>query len=238
MYQQMGSHMVEEALHCLAEADTFTAVEFLNQQPAPAAVAGAYNELVKRLYWQQRNISQVVAMGRAGIQYCSDKAEEAAAAGDMEQAFALRSAAKQLAYNLASYTWPGWDEPDLELEAMQVAAGLDAARQNLRLALELDKGDLPLARAYWMLGAHLLAITAYAGAEANFRRAELYANRADAPAESMLAHAFASLAYWMLNPESEGHRLTYEKARDRLAVLQEAAAFQAQVEGARRVFMT
>lgn len=228
--------MVEQALQCLDEADSFTAVEFLNQQPDSLAVAAAYNDLVKELYWQRKNIAHVVAMSRAGIQYCSDQAEMAAAA-DIEKAYTLRSAAKQLAYNLASFTWPGWNQAGIELEPVQVEAGLDAARQNLRLALELDKGDLPLSRAYWMLGGHLLAVQALAGAEANFRRAVMYADRADAPADSMLAHGFASLAYWMLNPKSPGHRLTYQKARERLGVLKDGEAFQLQLDNARTVFM-
>jgi len=48
--------MVEQALQCLDEADTFTAIEFLNQQPKPLAVAAAYNDLVKELYWRRKNV--------------------------------------------------------------------------------------------------------------------------------------------------------------------------------------
>ena len=182
------------------------------------------------------HVVYVVAVSRAGIQYCSDQAEMAAAS-DMEKSYTLRSAAKQLAFNLASFTWPGWNEPGINLQPLQVEAGLDAARQNLRLALEPDKGDLPLSRAYWMLGGHLLAARALAGAEANFRRAAMYAVRADAPADEMLAHAFASLAYWMIKPQSAGHRLTYEKAWERLAVLKDGDAYQLQLDNARSVFM-
>jgi hypothetical protein len=69
-----GGQMVEQALQCLEQADTFTAIEFLNQQPNPKVVAEAYNDLIKGLYWQKRNISQVVAMCRAGIQFCFDQA--------------------------------------------------------------------------------------------------------------------------------------------------------------------
>ena len=138
MSKLTGSQMVEQALQCLAEADTFTAIEFFNQQPDPLLVAEAYYDLVKALYWERRNIPQVVAMSRAGIQYCSDQAEKAAAS-DWETAYALRSGAKRLAFNLASFTWPGWNEPLIVLEPLHVSEGLDAARLNLRLALELDK---------------------------------------------------------------------------------------------------
>ena len=210
----MGSQMVEQALHCLEEADTFTAIEFLNQQPDPLDVAAAYYQLVMALYWQQKNISQVVAMTRAGMQYCCDQAEEAAPA-DMDMAIALRSTAKQLAYNLASFTWPGWNEADIELLPLHMAAGLDAARFNLRLALELDKGDLPLSRAYWMLAGHLLVKQALLGAEANYRRAAMYADRAGEEADFRLAQAFEALAQWLAKPRSSGCRRGLRRSPDK-----------------------
>jgi hypothetical protein len=228
--------MVEQALQCLEEADTFTAIEFLNQQPDPLVVAEAYYDLVKDLYWHQRAIPQVVAMSRAGIQYCSDQAE-IAAASDRETAYALRSAAKRLAYNLAAFTWPGWNEAHIVLEPLQVSEGLDAARLNVRLALELDKGNLPLSRAYWMLACHLLAAKALAGAEANFRRAAMYADRAEARPDHLLALAFASLVNWMLDPQNDGCRQAYEKAWANLAILEDGDAYQQQLDGARAVFM-
>ena len=228
--------MVEQALHCLEEADTFTAIEFLNQQPDPLLVAETYYDLVKDLYWERRNIPQVIAISRAGIQYCSDQAEKAAAS-DWETAYTMRSAAKRLAYNLASFTWPGWNEAHIVLEPPHVAEGLDAARLNLRLALELDKGDLPLSRAYWMLAGHLLAAKAAAGAEANFRRAAMYAGRAGAPADHLLALAFAALANWILEPQDNGRRQAYETARSRLATLEEGDAYLQQLDEARAVYM-
>jgi hypothetical protein len=228
--------MVDQALQCLEEADTFTAIEFLNQQPDPLVVSEVYYDLVKDLYWERSNIPQVVAMSRAGIQYCSDQAEKAAAT-DWETAYTLRSGAKRLAYNLASFTWPGWNEAHIVLEPPHVAEGLDAARLNLRLALELDKGDLPLSRAYWMLAGHLLAAKAAAGAEANFRRAAMYAGRAGAPADHLLALAFAALANWILEPQNNGRRQDYEKARASLAGLEDGQAYQQQLDGAQAVFM-
>ncbi len=226
--------MVEQALHCLDEADTFAAVEFLNQQADPLLVAEAYHELVKVLYWQQKAIAQMVAIGRAGIQYCSDRAEEAAAI-DMHEARTLRCAAKQLSYNLASFTWPGWNEPSITLRPLEVAAGRDAARLNLRLALELDKGALPLSRAYWMLGAHLLAIPAVQGAAASFERAAMYAKRAAAPLDEALAAAFAALADLQENPESTAAHTAYEAARDRLLAVEDGQEFVYQLDNARRM---
>jgi len=179
----------------------------------------------------------MAALCRAGIQFCLDQAEKTALS-DRNEATDLRSAAKQLAYNLASFTWPGWDEPQIELDPSQIADGLDAARLNLRLALELDKGDLALSRAYWMLAGHLLAAHAATGAEATYRRAALYADRASEDADQLLALAFAALSRWTLEPESDDCRQAFKIARENLASLAEGPAYQAQVDGARRVFFS
>jgi hypothetical protein len=235
--QAAAGQLVEQALQCLEEADTFTAIEFLNQQPKPLVVAAAYNDLVKDLYWQKRNMATMAALCRAGIQFCLDQAEETALT-DRNKTADLRSAAKQLAFNLASFTWPGWDEPEIELDPSQTADGLDAARLNLRLALELDKGDLALSRAYWMLAGHLLAAHAATGAEATYRRAALYAGRAGDDAEKLLALAFAALVRWMMEPESDGRRQVFATAREKLTTLAEGPAYLAQIDGARRVFFS
>lgn len=224
--------MVEQALACLEESDSFSAIEFLNEQPDATAVAEAYFEIVTTLYWEKRDINGVIAMSRAGMQYCSDRAAEAAAAGDMTGYLTLRSTVKKLAYNLASFTWPGWAEPDLHLEEAQVEAGIDAARQNLRLALELDKGALPMSRAYWMLAGHLLTRRAYAGAQALFLRAELYARRAAALDEAMNARAFYLMACWLHDPRNDQRRLSYEEAYRELSAIENGEFYQGQLDAA------
>jgi hypothetical protein len=228
--------MVDQALLILSEADTFAAIEYLNQQPDALQVGTVYSELVKHLHWQERDLPLVVAMSRAGIQYCLDQGELAAGT-DMAQALRLRSLAKQLAYNLASFTWPGWDEPGVTPQPEESALGLDAARLNVRLALELDKGDLALSRAYWMLAAHLLTAKAVSGAESNFRRAAMYAQRAGSAADALLAEGFAHLANLVLSPSSATWRQALVENKRRLAELEHGPAFVLQLDTAQRLFL-
>ncbi len=75
---------------------------------------------------------------------------------DPELANKLRSGAKGCADDFASYAWSGWDEPGITITQADRAAGFDAARVNLRLAIELERGDLPTSRAHWMVGAYYL----------------------------------------------------------------------------------
>ena len=98
-----------------------------------------------------------------------------------------------MCYDLASFTWSGWGEPDLSISLDQEAAGLEAARENLRLARGLDKGALPISRALWMLGAHLAAARDYQGATDRLNEAAAAAREADADDEAALADAFAAL---------------------------------------------
>lgn len=66
----------------------------------------AYSKLVKHFHWQQKKLPVLVAVGWAGIQYGLIQAET-----EVSQAQAIKSAAKTIAYDVASFAWPGWDEP-------------------------------------------------------------------------------------------------------------------------------
>jgi len=140
----------------LKDGDTFEAIEFLNSLGKPETVAERYSDLVRDLYWKERAVPELVTIARAGIQYCLTKAQEIEAE-DAELAKELRSAAKTNAYNLASFTWPGWDHEGIVINQAELAAGLDAAKVNLRLARELEKGPLRVSMAYWVLGAQYMA---------------------------------------------------------------------------------
>lgn len=227
--------MVAEALQCLKEADTFAAIEFLNQQPGETAVAAAYLELQSALYWQERALDQLPAMSRAGIQYCLDRAESAAARRKMARARALRGQAKRLAYNLGSFTWPGWDEAGLAPTEAQQAEGRDAARLNLRLALELDRDDLVLSRAYWLLGAHLLTSRLYAGALLTFERAAAYAARSGEAQDAALNRVYAALALLLDEPQEGAHRVAFRAALLGLAAYPDGPGLAQQVRTAARV---
>ena len=82
----------------------------------------------------------------------------------------------------------------MSISAGDMTAGLDAARANLRLADELNKDDLPRSRAYWMLGAQLLAHRRFGGSLAAFGEAARYAGTAGAPGEELLSAGFQIMA--------------------------------------------
>jgi len=150
------ARILEEVKTILRGGDTFEAIEFVNSQGEPEIVADRYFDLVMDFYWKERALSELIVFAKAGIQYSLTKAQELGEE-DSEKAVKLRSIGKAMAYNLASFTWPGWNEEGIILSEGDLATGLDAAKLNLRLAHELSKPASAVSAAHWVLGAQYLA---------------------------------------------------------------------------------
>lgn len=204
---------------CLDDITTLAAIDL-------RASPDAYSEAMRHAYWEDRDLAGAIAIAFAGI---SRLLAEAPAAGP-ERALELRSQAKRLTYDLASFTWPGWDEPGIIVTPPEMRAGFAAARANLRMAQELEKGDLPLSRAHWIVGAHELAAGHHVDAAASFRLAADHAAQANEPAEAELARAFEALADSAADPSTSA---PLDEALARLAELDGGAKLAAQVTTAK-----
>ena len=136
----------------------------------------AYQDAMRHAYWEDKDLSAAMAIAWAGISRLLALAHASAP----EQAHELRSQAKALSHDLASFTWPGWDEPGIVITPPEARAGCAAARANRALAKELEQGELPRARAHWILGAHELAAGRPDDARANFETAATLARAAAA----------------------------------------------------------
>jgi hypothetical protein len=191
--------MFDEALELLAGGDSFVAIEYLSRQADPLAAADIYNKLLKHLYYEEKNIQSVINMGRAGIQHSLSAA--AASDSDPARAKELKGKARAIAYNLASYAWPGWEEPGISLGQEDVAQGLDAASAAARLSQELGLDALHQSRSDWMLAAQQMAAGDLPQAAANFKEAANLARTGDAPAEALLSDGFAALVSLLASPD-------------------------------------
>lgn len=185
--------VLENVKALLESSDTFKAIEFINDQGKPQLVAKRYADLVNDLYWQEKTLPDVVTIARAGIQYSLTKAQELAES-DSAGAAQLKGTAKAIAYNLASYTWPGWDEKGIVISQADLIAGLDAAKLNLRLAIELNKGPKPLSMAYWALGAQYLAVGEYEEAVGAFDSSKEKAKEGKDRTSELLALGYIGVA--------------------------------------------
>lgn len=223
-----GFAMFDETLRRFKEIDSFAAIEFLDQQPDPLRVLDTYDRLVRYFYNDAKSVPGVISMGRAGVQYGLARA---AAESDADRAVEIKGRAKTVAYDLAANTWPGWDDPGIEVTRTDLAIGLDAARTNLRLARELERRDLPRSRAHWMLGAHLLAARQYDDARREFEDAARRAMDAGEHAESLLSKGFVGVTDRL---QGRGGA-ALEEAKSKLAALPNGESFIGQLDTALQV---
>lgn len=218
----------------LSSGDSFLAIEYLGRQTDALAVVKTYDKLLKQLYYEKRDITAVIRMGRAGIQHGLTSA--ATAGNDTALAKGLKDRARTVAYNLASYTWPGWDEPGIKLDPSQIAQGLDAAAVAVRLSAELGQDALHQSRGYWMLAAHQVAAGDLPGAAGNFKNAAELARTAQAPGEALLSEGFAALTGLLASPNDAAAEARFVDVKRRLANEKDGRFFIEQLDTARRVF--
>jgi hypothetical protein len=223
--------MDEDLLAQYHAKDSLAFVEQLPMWPDRVACVKKLHEVGKQLYWKEKALPGCVALLRAAAQ-AGLTAEDT----DPARRYDLRSSAKAACYDIASFTWTGWDEPGITITASDLAIGHDAAKANLRLAIELEKGDLPISRAHWILAGHLLAIKDYPAAIEQFEISAEHARRAEAPGEVLAASGFATLTHCLRDPNDAAPTQQLEKIKTDLAEIKDGQFFVSQIETAARVF--
>jgi len=189
---------INELLALTRAVDLFAAIEQISLQPDPEHAAALFGQLAKRLHSIEKSVSEAVAIRRAGIQFCL------CYTADATKRQTLRHQAKVLAFNLGADTWPGWGDEGIVIGVSDLDAGFDAARLNLRLARELEKGPLAESRGYWLVGAHRLARAEDDAALAEFSRARERARDAGNGNSELLNVGYAALIR-TLGGEADAH---------------------------------
>jgi tetratricopeptide (TPR) repeat protein len=225
----------EKALRLMREEDNFSTIEYLNQLADHVAVMDTYMELIKFYYWEEKNLPIVVMLSRAGIQ------EGLNIAASLEvnfpdQSQEIRGRARALAYNLASFAWPGWDESGIVVDDSDLAAGLDAAKVALRLVREMELDELRLSRAKWMLAAYYLATKDYEEAKQTFEEASEFARAAESNADVLLCEGFVALAKLLANPDDNRSRAKLDDVKMQIAKIEHGEDFINQLDTAYQVF--
>ena len=142
---------VNDIVEILGKSDSYTAITaILGMEDARDRVK-LFSETARHLYWEKKDLVNAIALGRAGITHALHSSEASNLKTDE-----FESLAKTMAYNLASYTWAGWNEEGIEIDNLARIYGREAAQLNLRLAIDLGKPDVAVSRAFWMVGAHEL----------------------------------------------------------------------------------
>ena len=222
----------DQAIQTLESDGVEAAVRLLRQADLPPTEhIPLYTEVLRHAYWQQKDLPATIEITQTGIRH-----GEALADINPEDANQILAQVKALYYDLASFTWPGWDEEGIEIAPEQVSLGLEAARKNLDLAVKLKKEALPLSRAYWMLGAQQLADGDHTQAVASFAMAEQRAAEAEARPEELLSRGFARLAGLLEDPEDQSLQIEMAEIKTALFDEEDGEMFVQQIEDAQRVF--
>ena len=140
-----------------------------------------------------------------------------------------------MSYNLSSFTWTGWGEDGIEPQATDRRVGLDAARNNLRLTQELDRGDGPLCNGYWLLGAHLLTAGDDEAAVTAFQKAREHGQASGRAEGGLLAEGYLALTALLSSPDDADALEAFAKAKADLVPVEEGESYIQQLDTALRV---
>ena len=227
----MKAEIISEAL----KGDTLSAVELALQNQDTAAAVHLLDEAMRALYWQHKALPAAIAIGQAGAHLAITAS--IASQDNTSSAEEFRKLTKQFCFNLGSFTWPGWNEPGIAIGPSDLAVGLAAATANLRLANELQKDELPMSRAHWLMGAHLLAARRFAEAKTHFETSAAFAAKASVRTEELLGVGFAHLADSLVSPQVTAHTDALNKTMSELHGIPDGPSFAEQLETASKVFV-
>lgn len=217
----------------LVEADNLPgAIKYLEALPPLAAVQTADNAMTK-LYKEHKDLAAAIAVAKSTVNQTLKAAEELKPR-DPKAAEELLGALKPVAYNLASFTWPGWGEPSITVSEEDAKQGLEAARLNLRLAQELKRDDHALSQAHWLLGAQLLAQKADTEAADAFREAAKRAAAAGKRNEELLAQGYLQVTALLQSPTEANAASELQHIEEELLKLENGKEFVEQLHTARK----
>jgi hypothetical protein len=143
---------VKFALGSIERGDLTEAIRGLEAEEEASQVGANYGQLIKILYGQRRDVTNMAAMGNAAVRYLLTRSK-LAAERDEAAAAKLKTAARKLSYNVAANCWPGWGDEGVAIEPSHIEDGLKLAILSLRLVEELKPGVSQLGSAHWLVGA-------------------------------------------------------------------------------------
>lgn len=230
---------MDELLNLLSELDWFALAERVEAGGSALEVARRYFDLLNELYWKQKDLPRAIVVGTLGIHYALLRAAEQDRTTEAITARELRGVAKQMAYNIGSFAWPGWAEPGIAIGQAELASGRNAAQLNLRLAVELNRPPDRMANAHWLVGAYALADGRTTDAVTAFDRAAALNLLSADRASSAMNQAYTALAKLAVEPHSVARDDEFNNALKAIETVEseDSSFYVHQLKTARGVFV-
>ena len=159
--------------------------------------------------------------------------EGAARSESEEDRNAYLLAAKMTAFNIASFTWPGWNEGEIEEKDREV--GFQFSRVHMNITEQLDLPPEKRARALWIGAAHELAAKNYAAARSLFTQAKVLGEENNSKETALMNQGWMLVIDILQGDIEAGSEL--KKLQERITKLGEDGKFYAgQYDDALKVF--
>jgi hypothetical protein len=226
--------MLERVLQLLDAEDSTTAIELITSLP-PTEAMNTFEQAIMELYWKRKDLPVAITFGRAGVQYGMNEAREIEKT-NRALANEILAAVKTISYNVASFTWRGWNEPGIKIADSDEQLGFEYAVLNLRLAEMLDKPHLAMSRARWLVGAFHLAFGDLTEAKHEFASAASLARVAMAREDEMLNEAYVRLTALLTDSSNLKCIADFDAAREALLDVKEGQEYVHQIDTAKAVF--
>ena len=225
--------MKDDFIRVIKSKGAETAIQQLNRQGDVLRALVTYDQLVRDLYWKEKNLPASIAIAQAAIEYALEHAE---LTDNDELADDYRAKAKTISYNLASYTCPGWNEPGITISAEEIQIGLRAAEQNLELALSLNRDPLRVGYAHWVLGAQRIAVKDLPAAKSDFAKSAALAAEVEEHSAVLLAKGFEALVDMLATPHDAAAKKQYAQIKSELEQVEHGDEYIQQLHNAWKVF--
>ena len=225
---------VDFALESIQGGDLSSAISRVESDDAVEQVSADYTQLIKILYGEHKDVTNMAAVGKAAVSYHLRQSE---LERDVAAAVKLKTAAKRMAYNVAANCWPGWGDEGVVIEAAHIDVGLELAMLSLRLVEELGQGPRQLGTAHWLVGAFQLVAGRLDASLSSFGQArDAYASIGETTSV-LLVDGYRAIAHRQAPDRADHGALELDEAIDRLMTdgSKQARAFADQLRTAARV---
>lgn len=215
--------------------DSFAVIEYLCSLNNILLAVQVFSDLMNYFYWKKKDITTAIAFGRAGVHHALVNIETYSKK-DKSSRTELLQLAKLLSYNIASFSWTGWDEKGIEIFDSELKTSLDAAKTCLRLTRKLRNGHLQLSRAYCLLANSQFAIGNYKNAKKSYTKAAQYAKKADVKGEELLSLSLRLLIDILTVKNKDSYKAKLDTYLKELKRTKDGKFFVNQIETAQKVF--